>query len=220
MAALLPVADALARVLDGAEPLPAEHGRADRRARPRARRRSSRRCAPSRRTIVSAMDGYAVRAADVATVPATLKRDRRSRGRPSVRRHGRRRRGGAHLHRRRAAAGRRHHRDPGEHRRATATRSSSTRRRRAGKHIRRAGLDFKQGEVLLAQGPPPDRPRPDAGRRDEPPDRCRCIAARRSRCSATGDELVPPGTEPGPGADRLFQRLRADGAGARAKAPR
>ena len=66
---------------------------------------------------VSAMDGYAVRAADVATAPARLQRHRRGRGRPAVRRHGRPRRGRAHLHRRRDAARRRHHGDPGGHRR-------------------------------------------------------------------------------------------------------
>ena len=98
------------------------------------------------------MDGYAVRAADVASVPATLKVDRRGRGRPSVRRRGRRRRGRAHLHRRRAAGRRRHHRDPGEHRRATATRVIVNAPSPAGRHIRRAGLDFKQGEVLLPRG--------------------------------------------------------------------
>ncbi len=82
---------------------------------------------------------------------------RRGRGRASVRRRGRRRRGRAHLHRRRAAAGRRHHRDPGEHRRATATPSSSRRRAGKGKHVRRAGLDFARGDVLLRAGPPPHR---------------------------------------------------------------
>lgn len=69
--ALMPVAEALARVLAGAEPLPAEtvplteaFGRvltgdlAARRTQPPA--------------AVSAMDGYAVRAADVAQAPATL----------------------------------------------------------------------------------------------------------------------------------------------------
>ena len=84
--ALLSVADALARVLDGVAPLPRRGRAAGRGRRPRAGRGSSRRCARSRRPIVSAMDGYAVRAADVASVPATLKVDRRGRGRPAVRR--------------------------------------------------------------------------------------------------------------------------------------
>ena len=35
------------------------------------------------------------------------------------------------------------------------------------KHIRRAGLDFKAGDVLLAARPLPDRPRPDARRLHE-----------------------------------------------------
>src|SRR5262245_43906572 len=68
----MPVAEALARVLAGAEPLPAQaaplgeaHGRvlaedvAALRTQPPAN--------------VSAMDGYAVRSADVAAVPARLK---------------------------------------------------------------------------------------------------------------------------------------------------
>ena len=46
--ALMPVAEALARVLDGAAPLPAEAAPLARGARPRARRTISRRCAPSR----------------------------------------------------------------------------------------------------------------------------------------------------------------------------
>ena len=66
MAALLPVADALARVLDGVDAAAARERAARRRRRPRAGRRSSRRCAPSRPADLSAMDGYAVRAADVA----------------------------------------------------------------------------------------------------------------------------------------------------------
>ena len=48
--------------------------------------RISRRGARSRREDVSAMDGYAVRAEDVASAPATADADRRGRGRPAVRR--------------------------------------------------------------------------------------------------------------------------------------
>ena len=152
-----------------------EHGAAvgRRRARPRARRRRAAAAPRTRRSTeadgrvlaedvaalrtqppadLSAMDGYAVRAADVASVPATLKVDRRSRGRPSVRGRGRRGRGRAHLHRRRGAARRRHHRDPGEHHARRRARDRATRRRRPGRHIRRAGLDFRQGQVLLPRG--------------------------------------------------------------------
>src|SRR2546427_1938476 len=68
----MPVAEALARVLANAEPLPAEmapltqaHGRV------LAADLSALRTQPP--ADVSAMDGYAVRAADVADVPARLK---------------------------------------------------------------------------------------------------------------------------------------------------
>ena len=83
--ALMPVAEALARVLADAAPLPAEavplddaHGRV------LAADLAALRTQPP--ADVSAMDGYAVRAADVAAVPATAQADRRGRGRPSVRR--------------------------------------------------------------------------------------------------------------------------------------
>src|SRR5437016_13964103 len=68
----MPVAEALARVLADAAPLPAEatplgeaHGRV------LARDVTALRTQPP--ADVSAMDGYAVRAADVATVPARLR---------------------------------------------------------------------------------------------------------------------------------------------------
>jgi len=70
--ALLPVADALARILDGVRPKPAERVSLDDALdRVLAEDVAARRTQPPWDT--SAMDGYAVRAADVATVPATLK---------------------------------------------------------------------------------------------------------------------------------------------------
>src|SRR4249919_610348 len=72
MAALLSVADALARVLDGVEPLPLEDApltQAD--GRVLAGDVAARRTQPP--ADLSAMDGYAVRSADVASVPVTLK---------------------------------------------------------------------------------------------------------------------------------------------------
>ena len=72
MAALLSVADALARVLYGVEPLPPEHAplvEAD--GRVLAVDVAALRTQPP--ADLSAMDGYAVRAADVASVPVTLK---------------------------------------------------------------------------------------------------------------------------------------------------
>ena len=68
----------------------------------------------------------------------------------------------------------------------------------SGKHIRRAGLDFREGDVLL-----------QAGRRLTARDialaaamnhtRLDCRRMPRVAILATGDELVPPGTVPGPG---------------------
>ena len=161
------------------------------------------------------MDGYAVRAADVASVPATLKLDRRGRGRPPVRR-------------RRSAPGEAARIFTGgvvppgadtiviqENTSARRRRASrSNRRRAAGRHIRRAGLDFKAGRGAAAARPPADRPRPVLAAAMNHP---ALPVHRRPKVAvlATGDELVPPGSALGPGADRLFQRLRADGAGAR-----
>ena len=72
MAALMPVAEALARVLDGATPLPAEAAPlADAHGRVLAADLAAQRTQPP--DDVSAMDGYAVRADDVATCPAKLK---------------------------------------------------------------------------------------------------------------------------------------------------
>jgi len=70
--ALIPVAEALARVLDGADALPAERvalTEAD--GRVLAEDIMALRTQPP--DDLSAMDGYAVRAADVASAPAQLK---------------------------------------------------------------------------------------------------------------------------------------------------
>ena len=101
--ALLSVADALERVLAQAEPLPAQEvplAEAD--GLVLASDLKARRTQPP--ADVSAMDGYAVRAADVANAPVRLKViGEVAAGRPFAARH-RSRRGGAHFHRRRAAA--------------------------------------------------------------------------------------------------------------------
>ncbi len=68
---LLPVADAQQRIVDALAPLPAEQiSLADGLGRVLARDVASRRDQPP--MAVSAMDGYAVRAADVSSLPATL----------------------------------------------------------------------------------------------------------------------------------------------------
>ena len=70
--ALMPVEEALARVLDGVEPLPAEFvAVAASHDRVLAADLVARRTQPP--ADMSSMDGYAVRAADVATVPARLR---------------------------------------------------------------------------------------------------------------------------------------------------
>src|SRR5436305_15239393 len=69
--ALLPVADALARVLDGVAPLPSERvPLAEAEGRVLAEDLAALRTQPPE--DVSAMDGYAVRAEDVAIAPARL----------------------------------------------------------------------------------------------------------------------------------------------------
>ena len=87
--ALMPVADALAAILAGAEPLPEEMVALDAAYhRVLARDVAARRTQPPQ--AMSAMDGYAVRAADAADLERAAQGDRRGRGRPAVRASGRR----------------------------------------------------------------------------------------------------------------------------------
>ena len=150
MAALLSVADALARVLDGVKPLPPENAAlVDADGRVLAEDVAARRTQPP--ADLSAMDGYAVRSADVASVPVTLKVAGE------------------------VAAG---HPFEGEVGNGEAARiftggvippgadtiviQENTSRdgervivkqsEKQGRHIRRAGLDFKEGQVLLPRG--------------------------------------------------------------------
>ena len=145
------------------------------------------------------MDGYAVRAADVADAPVALEGDRRGRRRPAVRRRSRRRRGRAHLHRRRDAGRRRHRRDPGGSPRATATRVDVQQADRQGPQYARPGHRFHAkatcccaraaaSPTAISRWPP---------RMNYP----RLPVHRRPKVAllATGDELVAPGSEPGPG---------------------
>ena len=128
---------------------------------------------------VSAMDGYAVRAADVAQAPARLKLiGEVAAGHPfdgTV---------GAGEAARIFTGGAR----PGADTiviQENTTRDGDAVVVRAGsqgRHIRRAGLDFTQGDAAGGR-PPPDRPRPRAGRRHEPSGGAGAPAARRSRCS-------------------------------------
>jgi molybdopterin molybdotransferase len=194
--ALLPVADALAQVLDGVEALPAERvplAEAD--GRVLAEDLAARRTQPPE--DVSAMDGYAVRADDVASAPVRLRLiGEVAAGRPFA--------GGVHA---------------GEAARIftggvlpagsdTVVIQENTTREddtvvvttpaKHGRNVRVAGLDFRNGDVRLK-----------AGRRLTGRDVSLAAAmnhatvpvSRRPRVAvvATGDELVPPGTEPGPG---------------------
>jgi molybdopterin molybdotransferase len=196
MAELMPVAEALARVLADALPLPAHlsplaeaHGRvlADDLVALRTQPPGD----------VSAMDGYAARAADVATVPARLTViGEVAAGHPFA-----------------GAVG------PGEAARiftggvlppgadTIVIQENTTRDGKAvivnasaakGRHIRRAGLDFAAGSVLLTKGTRlSDRDLALAAAMNHP-----AIPVHRLpkvAVLATGDELVMPGTEPGIG---------------------
>lgn len=191
----MPVAEALRRVLEGAVPLPAEHASlTEAHGRVLAADLAARRTQPP--DEVSAMDGYAVRAADVAKLPAELTViGEVAAGHPFDGEVG-----------------------PGQAARIftggvvppgadtiviqeNTTREGDTVRvvdgsAPKGRHIRRAGLDFHAGELLLGRGT-------RLTARDlalvaamnhpaVPVHRQPSIAV-----LATGDELVMPGTEPG-----------------------
>ena len=194
--ALLSVEDAVARVLEGAVPLAAEQTKlieAD--GRVLAADLAARRTQPP--TAVSAMDGYAVRAEDVAAAPAGLKLiGEVAAGRPFDRKVG-----------------------AGEAARiftggvlpiGTDTVVIQEIAIRDGDHVvfnkmtpkggnvRTAGLDFSQGEVLLGHGhrlTARDLALAAAMNYPELP------VHRRPRIAvvATGDELVMPGATPDPG---------------------
>ncbi len=195
MADLLSVADALARVLKDAAPLPSEqttlleaHGRV------LAADVAALRTQPPQ--DLSAMDGYAVRAGSVATVPATLRLiGEVAAGHPFDGKVGdgeaaRIFTGGVL--------------PPGadtiviqENTTRDGDKVVVTSGSPSGKHIRRAGLDFKQGAVLLAKGRRlNDRDLMLAAAMNHP----KLPVHRRPRVAVlgTGDELVPPGTTPGP----------------------
>jgi molybdopterin molybdotransferase len=194
--ALLPVAEALAHVIEGAAPLAAETvplGEAE--GRVLAADLVARRTQPP--DDVSAMDGYAVKAADVATAPARLRLiGEVAAGRPLdvVLQAGEAARiftGGV------LPQGS----DTIVIQENTAREGDSVivnEPASHGKNVRVAGLDFKQGHVGLRKG------RRLTGRDvalAAAMNHARVQVVRRPKIAiaATGDELVPPGSEPKPG---------------------
>jgi molybdopterin molybdotransferase len=194
--ALMPVADALSAVLAGAEPLPEEMVALDAaHHRVLARDVAALRTQPPQ--AMSAMDGYAVRSADAARVAARLKViGEVAAGRPFENTVGadeavRIFTGGvipdgadAVIIQEDTVA-----EDGG----ITITEAA-----KSGRHIRPAGVDFRKGDVLLTQGSRlSDRDLSLAAGMNYP----ELAVRRRPKVAilATGDELVMPGSTPGPG---------------------
>jgi molybdopterin molybdotransferase len=193
VASLLSVADALERVLEHAAPLPAEEvPLAEAAGLVLAYPVKARRTQPP--ADMSAMDGYAVRASDVANVPVTLKIiGEVAAGRPFARPLGageaaRIFTGGVMPQGADAVVIQEHAKRDGN---SVIVEKSSSK----GRHIRVRGLDFTSGEPLLA-----------AGHRLTARDLALAAGMnhpfvpvhRRPKIAlfATGDELVPPGCEP------------------------
>jgi len=194
--ALMPVADALAAVLAGAEPLPEEMVALD-----AAHHRVLARDIAALRTQpplpMSAMDGYALRAADASHIGARLRViGEVAAGRPFDKAVGQGEAvriftGGV------VPAGADaiviQEDTVAEHGHITVTEAAVPRR-----HIRTAGLDFRKGDVLLAGGSRlTDRDLSLAAGMNYP----ELPVRRRPKVAvlATGDELVLPGATPAPG---------------------
>ncbi|WEX07145.1 gephyrin-like molybdotransferase Glp [Chelativorans sp. AA-79] len=194
--ALLPVNEALARVLEGMRPLPAEVlPLAETAGRTLAGDLDAQRTQPP--FNASAMDGYAVRAADIESPPATLSvigesaAGRRFEGRvkpgEAVRIFT-----GAPVPEGADTILIQENASPLENGRIEALEPATS-----GRHIRRAGLDFREGETILAQGRLLD---PAALSLAAAAGHARVPVVRRPLVAviATGDELVPPEVVPGP----------------------
>ncbi|MGY4570626.1 molybdopterin molybdenumtransferase MoeA [Bradyrhizobium pachyrhizi] len=194
--ALMPVADALSAVLAGAEPLPEEMVALDAAYhRTLAHDLAALRTQPPQ--PMSAMDGYAVRAADAADLKARLKViGEVAAGRPFERTVGageavRIFTGGVIPSGADAVIIQEDTAVDGDH--ITISEAASV-----GRHIRQAGVDFREGEVLLAGGSRlSDRALSLAAAMNYP----ELTVRRRPKVAvlATGDELVMPGSQPGPG---------------------
>jgi molybdopterin molybdotransferase len=194
--ALLPVAEALERILTGVEPLPAvDLPLKDALARVLTQDLVAKRTQPP--AAVSAMDGYAVRGADVAKAPVTLNViGEVAAGRPFA--------GGI---------------GPGQATRIftggvmpegsdTVIIQENAERdgdgvvfktvTETGRNVRREGIDFRAGDRLLTKGTRlTDRDLMLAASMNYPT--VPVHRAPRVAVLGTGDELVMPGSEPGPG---------------------
>jgi molybdopterin molybdotransferase len=193
---LMPVAQALSRVLADAEPLAADCvPLAEARGRVLTEDFAALRTQPP--ADVSAMDGYAVRAVDVATIPARLKLvGEVAAGHPfdgTV---------GAGEAARIFTGGILPRGSDTIVIQENTTREGDTvvitARAAKGRHVRAEGLDFRRGAVLLPKGRRlSDRDIALAAAMNHP----RLCVHRRPKVAvfATGDELVMPGSQPGPG---------------------
>jgi molybdopterin molybdotransferase len=192
----MPVADALAAILAGSDPLPEEMIALD-----AAYHRVLARDVAARRTqppmAMSAMDGYAVRACDAADLSARLKViGEVAAGRPFEKKVGQGEAvriftGGVIPDGADAVIIQ-------EDTRADGDTISITEAAKTGRHIRQAGVDFCEGDVLLTKGSRlSDRDLSLAAAMNYP----ELPVRRRPKVAvlATGDELVMPGTTPGPG---------------------
>ena len=194
--ALMPVANALAAILAGAKPLPEEMVALDTAFhRVLARDVAARRTQPPQ--AMSAMDGYAVRATDAAALSARLKViGEVAAGRPFDRKVGANEAvriftGGVIPDGADAVIIQEDTGVDGDHITITDTAVP-------GRHIRPAGVDFREGDVLLAAGNRlTDRDLSLAAGMNYP----ELAVHRRPKVAvlATGDELVMPGATPGPG---------------------
>jgi molybdopterin molybdotransferase len=192
----MPVTDALSAILAGAEPLIEEMVALDAAYhRVLARDLAALRTQPPQ--AMSAMDGYAVRSADAARVGAKFNViGEIAAGRPFDRAVGANEAvriftGGVVPEGSDAIVIQ-------EDTKVDGTTITITEATSAGRHIRPAGVDFKQGDVLLKGGSRlTDRDLSLAAGMNYP----ELAVRRRPKVAvlATGDELVMPGTEPGPG---------------------
>src|SRR5690242_14646009 len=192
----MPVADALAAILEGSEPMPEEMVALEAAYhRVLARDIAAKRTQPPQ--AMSAMDGYAVRAADAGAVNAKLRViGEVAAGRPFDRPIGKGEAariftGGVVPDGADAVVIQEDTVAEGDG--ITLTEAAIT-----GRHIRPAGVDFKQGDVLLSAGTRlTERDLSLAASMNYP----ELPVRRRPRVAllATGDELVMPGSEPGPG---------------------